>query len=161
VNYSAGAEGLKIAVSKGFTLTLVAGPSGFDALSRLGLAAGALVNTSKTSSSSSSSTTSSPSHSSSNTPKQVFGLGLTGSLDISTALDAGATRAQLMNALSAIKNAYSTTNAPPASTAPAMTGTVSAQTQAQLANYNLALSLFQGGTSVTTAAPSSTTLATG
>jgi hypothetical protein len=153
VSYSAGAEGLKIAANKGFNLTLIAGPSGFDALSRLGLAAGTLTNPSKTTSKTTTSTTST---SRSATAKPVFGLGLSGKMDISTALDAGAARAQLMNALQSIKNAYSTSNAPPSSsTMPSTnTGTVSATTASQLANYNLALSLLDGsaanGTSSTT-----------
>jgi hypothetical protein len=157
VSYSNGAEGLKIAVNKGFTLTLQAGPTGFDALSRLGLAAGALVNPSKTSSTSSSTSSSS----SSSSAKPVFGLDLTGTMDISTSLDAGAARAQLMNALQDIQKAYTTTNTPASSstTPSTSTGTVSAATTAQLANYNLALSLFSS--SSTSSSSLSTLLATG
>ena len=40
VNYTGGAEGLKIQVNPGNTINLVAGPADFDALARLGITAG-------------------------------------------------------------------------------------------------------------------------
>ncbi len=146
VNFTAGAEGLKIQANSGFTMTLIAGPDGFDALSRLGITAGILTGAAN---SKSSSATSKSSSSSSSTP-QVFGLGLTGTLDISTAIDAGGARATLMNVLNSIKNIYSKTNAPPGSTNASTsqnTGTVSPETTAQLANFNLALNLLGSNSS--------------
>jgi hypothetical protein len=80
----------------------------------------------------------------------VYGLGLKGNLDISSAIDAGGARATLMNVLNSIKNIYSKTNAPPGSSnasTPQSTGTVSPETTAQLANFNLALNLLGSGTS--------------
>jgi len=148
VNFTAGAEGLKIQANSGFTMTLIAGPDGFDALSRLGITPGILTGAANTSSKSSSSSSTSSSSSSSSS-SQVYGLGLTGSLDISTAIDAGGARATLMNVLNSIKNIYSKSNAPPASSNPSTsqnTGTVSPETTAQLANFNLALNLL-GSTS--------------
>jgi hypothetical protein len=151
VNFTAGAEGLKIQANSGFTTTLIAVPDGFDALSRLGLTPGILTGAANTNSKSKSTSSSS---SSSSTP-QVFGLGLTGNLDISTAIDAGGARATLMNVLNSIKNIYSKSNAPPGSSNPSTsqsTGTVSPETTAQLANFNLALNLLgsnNGGSSST------------
>lgn len=145
VNFTNGGESLKIQANSGFTATLIAGPTGFDALSRLGLTPGILTGAASTKSSSRSSSSSSSSSSSRNTTPQIYGLGLnTTNMDISTAIDAGAARATLMNVLTNIKNIYSKSNAPPGSTSPAatqQTGTVSAETTAQLANFNLALNL--------------------
>ena len=42
-NYTGRSEGLKITVNAGQTINLVSGPSDFDALSRLGIAAGVLM----------------------------------------------------------------------------------------------------------------------
>ncbi|MGH6871702.1 MAG: beta strand repeat-containing protein [Rhizomicrobium sp.] len=142
VTYANGGEALQIKLNSGFTASLVPGPGDFDALSRLGIPAGTLTN--------GASTTSSSAGSSSSTA-QVFGLGLTGNLDISTASGAGAAKATLLNVLSSIRNAYRTLNTPAsasgsaASSAPS--GPVPAYLQAQLANYNAALSLMGGSTS--------------
>jgi len=143
VNYGSGGESLKIAVNAGVTAKLVAGPEDFDALARLGIAAGTLSNTSSTSSSSSSSSSSATT---------AFGLGLTSNMDISTTTDAGAARAELQNILSAIENIYQTTNAPAttsSSTASSSSGTVPAYLQSQLASYSLASSLMSANSSTT------------
>ena len=79
--------------------------------------------------------------------KPTFGLGLTGGatgpLDISTKTGADMARSTLLQVLSSIQSTYQKTNAPPP--APATpgnnSGTASASTTAQLANYSLALSL--------------------
>lgn len=149
VSFGASTEGLKIQVSAGFTATLIAGPTGWDALARLGITAGTLTSAGASNSSSSSSTTTSSATSSTHQP-QLFGLGINASLDITTAIDAGGARAQLMNALQAVQSAYQKTNAPPASTTPQATGPVPAYLQAQIANFNLALSIMPSPLSLTT-----------
>ncbi len=142
VNYTGGGENLKIQVNAGRTIDLVAGPDDFDALSRLGLAAGVLTAPAKGSASTTSSTSS--------TQKGVtptYGLGLTGNvtgpLNISTKMGADMARSTLLQVLSNIQSTYQTTNKPPpAPSAPGNhSGGVNTATTAQLANYNLALSL--------------------
>ncbi|HWY65257.1 MAG TPA: hypothetical protein VNX61_08580, partial [Rhizomicrobium sp.] len=85
VNYTGAGENLKIQVNAGKTINLVAGPGDFDALSRLGLAAGVL-----TAPASGSASTSSTSTQSGVTPTYGLGLtgGVTGPLDISTQMGA-------------------------------------------------------------------------
>jgi hypothetical protein len=143
VNFSGAGENLKIQVNAGKTINLVAGPGDFDALSRLGITAGVLT-APATGSASTTSTTST------NTQAGVmpaFGLGLTGGatgpLDISTKMGADMARSTLLQVLSSIQSTYQTTNAPPpAAPTPGNTsGSANAATAAQLANYNLALSL--------------------
>ena len=141
-NYTGSAEGLKITANPGSTFTLVAGPSDFDALARLGIAAGTL--TAPAAKSASGTTTTKAS--STTTPS--FGLGLTGNLDISTKTGADLARSTLLGVLSKIQSAYQTSNAPPPSTSTTPAGnqaapssTISAYQQNQLGNYNLALSL--------------------
>jgi hypothetical protein len=138
VNYSGSGENLKINVNAGDTINLVAGPQNFDALSRLGIAAGVL-SAPATGSASTTSTQAGV------TP--TFGLGLTGGitgpLDISTKTGADMARSTLLGVLSSIQSTYQTTNAPPpgAATPGNTSGAANASTTAQLANYNLALSL--------------------
>lgn len=145
VNYAKGGKGLQIKLSPGVTGALVAGPADFDALARLGIAAGTLSNPSPNAK-----TQAAAAASGSN--KKVFGLGLNGTLDVSTAKSAGAARAQLLNVLSAIRNAYRTTNAPP-STASSVTqasGPAPAYLTSQLANYSTALNMLQTSASLGT-----------
>jgi len=134
--YANGGKALKISVNPGITATLIAGPDDFDALARLGIPAGTISNAPASSTSPSSATTATGAAS------QVFGLGFSGlALDISTKTDAGAARAQLLNVLTSIRNAYRTTNTPASSTAtPQMTGTVPAYLSSQIASYQTALS---------------------
>jgi hypothetical protein len=140
VNYTGGGETLKIAVNAGNTINLVAGPGNFDALSRLGIAAGVLTAPATGSASTASTTTQAG-------VLPTFGLGLTGGatgpLNISTKMGADMARSTLLQVLSAIQNTYQTTNKPPPSAAgPGITnGKASATTTAQLANYNLAMTL--------------------
>ena len=145
VTYAHGGETLKIAVNKGVTANLIAGPADFDALARLGLAAGTLAN--------GATATSTTSTSSTGTTSQVFGLGFSGTMDISTTKDAGAARAQLQNILTNIRNAYRTSNTPPAPAASTntQTGPAPAYLTAQVANYQLALSMFPGANSSSSA----------
>jgi hypothetical protein len=140
VNYSGSGENLTINVNAGNTINLVAGPQNFDALSRLGIAAGVL-----SAPATGSASTTSTSTQAGVTP--TFGLGLTGGvtgpLDISTKTGADLARSTLLQVLSSIQSTYQTTNAPPPGPAtPGNTsGAANASTTAQLANYNLALSL--------------------
>ena len=137
ISYGANGEGLKIEINSGVTAKLVAGSGNFDALARLGIAAGTLSSTSTTSSSSSSSTSST----------QAFGLGLASNMDISTSTSAGAVRAQLLTVLSTIQKMYQTTNTSTTNTTTTTQsgGTASAYTQSQLANYSLALNILSYG----------------
>ena len=146
VTFANGGEALQIKMNKGVTATLVPGPADSDALARLGIAAGTLTSAASTTTTSTTSSSSAP---------QVFGLGLTGDLDISDSASAGAARATLLNVLSAIRNAYRTTNTPPSTastTATGSSGTVPALLQSQIANYSLALSLLTGSSSSSTTA---------
>ncbi len=156
VTYGSGGEALKIAVNKGISATLIAGPADFDALGRLGLAAGTIAN-GVTTSSATSSTSSSPG----STSKQTFGLGFSGTaMDIATKTDAGAAAAQLSNVLSSISNAYRTTNTPAGSTTnnPGnYSGTASPYLTAQTASYQTALAAltaYQSSTSSTSSGSS-------
>lgn len=143
VSYGGSSENLKIAVNTGQTIALVAGPSGFDALSRLGITAGTLSAATTTS------TTTTPAtnyDASSTIATPSYGLGLSATaqapLDISTKTGADLTRSTLLQVLSNIQNIYQKTNAAPATASKGNTaGTASAATTGQLANYNVALGL--------------------
>ena len=138
-NYTGSAEGLKLTVNPGHTIELIAGPADLDALGRLGISPGVLTAPATASKSTSSSIAS-------NAPngkvQKTYGLGLSGTLDISTKTGADLARSQLLGVLSNIQSAYQKSNAPPPSTTTVgnTSGTASASTMAQLANYNLALS---------------------
>jgi hypothetical protein len=147
VNYTGTNEDMTITANPGNTIKLVAGPADFDALARLGISAGVISAPAK-GSTSSTTTPTSTSTSSSTAVKTTYGLGLAatalGPMNISTKTGADLARSTLMTVLSNIQNIYQTSNTPPAtpSTNPGNTsGTASAATTAQLAGYNLALSL--------------------
>lgn len=147
VNYGSGTEGLKIAVNPGVTATLIAGPDGFDALGRLGIAPGVITNTGKSTSSSSTPPTAVAADGT-----KAFGLGLTSNLTLSDSASAGAVRAQLLNVLSSIRSIYQTTNTPASSTTSTSSNTSSSGTApsyltANLASYNLALNMLTGSSS--------------
>ena len=143
VSYTGSGENMTIKINPGNTVNLVAGPTGFDALARLGITAGVL--TAPATGSAASVTSTSSNSSSKITPTYGLGLtgGATGPLDISTKMGADLARSTLLTVLSNIQNTYQTTNAPPpAAQQPGnLTGTANAATTAQLANYNLALGL--------------------
>jgi len=151
VNYTGSAEGLKITVNAGQTIDLISGPGDFDALSRLGFTAGTL----SAPATGSASTTASASNttSSGTTATPTYGLGLTGgiagaSMDISTKTGADLARSQLLSVLSNIQNTYQKSNTPPAAATVGNTaGTASSATTAQLASYNMALSLLGSASS--------------
>ncbi|MBU6445186.1 MAG: hypothetical protein KGR48_14865 [Alphaproteobacteria bacterium] len=150
VTYNNG-EALKIAVNKGISATLIAGPTDFNALGRLGLAAGTIANgVTTTNTSSSSALTGS---SSSSATKQTFGLGFSAiAMDLSTSSDAGAAAAQLLTVLSSISNAYRTSNAPPSSgtSSPGnYSGTAPAYLTNQTASYQNALNMLMASQSST------------
>ncbi len=129
--YAHGGKALMISVNPGITATLIAGPQDSDALARLGISPGAISNAPKDGSSTASSGSS-----------NVFGLGFSGKpLDIATRIDAGAARAQLLNVLSSIRNAYRTTNTPATAATAAQTGGAApAYYSSQIASYQTALS---------------------
>jgi hypothetical protein len=136
VNYAKGGKGLQIKLNPGVTGALIAGPADFDALARLGIAAGTLSNPSPNAKAQAT-------DAGTGSNKKVFGLGLNGTLDLSPAKSAGAARAQLLNVLSAIRNAYRTTNAPPSTTSSVTQarGPAPAYLTSQLANYSTALNM--------------------
>jgi hypothetical protein len=141
LGFSNNAESLQIAVNPGQSIDLISGPADSDALSRLGIAAGVLSAPAKNSSSSSTATTTSSSSSSSKTTPS-YGLGLTGTMNISTKTSADLTRSTLLSVMSNIQSIYQKSNATPATAAVGNnSGTASAATTTQIASYNLALSL--------------------
>jgi hypothetical protein len=158
---STGGQALEITASAGATISLNSGPSASDALGRLGITPGVITAPAKKDSASSSTgSTSSSSSSSSNAStaaKKVYGLELDTAIDLSSKGDAGVAKISLQNVLDTIENIYQETNAP-ASTASTTTqqstGTAPAYLTAQVANYNLALTLLGGtpSTSTTTTA---------
>jgi hypothetical protein len=137
VNYSGSGENLKITVNAGNTINLQAGPGDFDALSRLGIAPGVLTAPSKTGAT----VTTTSTNAAKITP--TYGLGFSGTLDISTKSGADLARSQLLGVLSSLQSTYQTTNKPPAATTTVgnTTGTASAYQTAQLGSYSLALAL--------------------
>jgi hypothetical protein len=138
VNYTGSGENLKLTVNAGRTISLLAGPGDFDALSRLGIASGVLTAPSKTGATA---TTTSTNSSAKITP--TYGLGFSGTLDISTKSGADLARSQLLGVLSSLQSTYQTTNKPAATatTVGNTTGTASPYQTAQLSNYSLALAL--------------------
>jgi hypothetical protein len=134
VNYTGSAENLKIQINAGYTVNLQAGPGDFDALSRLGIASGVLTAPSKDGKTTTTAANVTP----------TYGLGFSGTLDISTKTGADLARSQLLGVLSALQSTYQTTNNPPSTTTTAVGNTSGKATNyqtSQLANYSLALSL--------------------
>lgn len=138
-NYTGGASGIKLTVNPGNTIELIAGPKDSDALARLGISAGVLTAPATASKAGAATTT----NAKNSDVEPTYGLGFSGTLDISTRTGANLARSQLLGVLSNLQSTYQKSNAPPpaAATPGNNTGTASAATTAQLANYNLALSL--------------------
>ena len=136
-NYTGGGSNLKLTVNPGHTITLLAGPKDFDALARLGIEPGVLTAPSKDGKTVTTDSDVTP----------TYGLGFSGTLDISTRTGANMARTQLLAVLSSIQSTYQTTNAPPVdnTTIGNTTGKASAYDTAQLGKYNLALGLMGGG----------------
>ena len=138
-NYTGGAEGIKLTVNPGNTIELIAGPKDSDALARLGISPGVL--TAPATAGKTAATTAASNKNGKVEP--TYGLGFSGTLDLSTRSGANLARSQLLGVLSNLQSTYQKSNAPPpATTTPGnTTGAASSATTAQLANYNLALSL--------------------
>ncbi|MBI3676312.1 MAG: hypothetical protein HY243_06810 [Proteobacteria bacterium] len=135
VTYGHGGKTLKLEVNEGVTATLIPGADGFDALARLGIAAGTLIKPAAAKDAKSSADTSAT-----DSGTHVFGLGLSSKLDISSAGGASSARAQLIGVLTAVRDAYRTANTAPATEAKGNTsGTAPSYLSSQLANYSLAL----------------------
>ena len=107
-NYTGSAEGLKITVNAGNTIDLIAGPDDFDALARLGISAGVL-----SAPAASGKTTTSHAAASNSKVSPTYGLGFSGTLDLSTKTGADLARSQLLTVLSNIQSTYQKSNAPP------------------------------------------------
>jgi hypothetical protein len=133
VNYTGSAENLKIQINAGYTVNLQAGPGDFDALSRLGIASGVLTAPSKDGKTTTTAANVTP----------TYGLGFSGTLDISTKTGADLARSQLLGVLSALQSTYQTTNKPASTTTTVgnTSGKATNYQTSQLANYSLALSL--------------------
>ena len=133
VNYTGSAENLKIQINAGYTVNLQAGPGDFDALSRLGIASGVLTAPSKDGKTTTTAANVTP----------TYGLGFSGTLDISTKTGADLARSQLLGVLSALQSTYQTTNTPASTTTTVgnTSGKATNYQTSQLANYSLALSL--------------------
>lgn len=136
-NYTGGGSNLKLTVNPGHTITLLAGPKDSDALARLGIEPGVLTAITKDGKTAPADSDITP----------TYGLGFSGTLDISTRTGANMARTQLLAVLSSLQSTYQTTNAPPSSNTAIgnTTGKASAYQTSQMANYNLALGLLGGG----------------
>jgi hypothetical protein len=151
VTYANGGEAIKIKVNPGVTANLIAGPTGFDALSRLGIQPGTLTAPAKKGS------PPAPASSSSSTAaKTVYGLDLnTTGMNLQTTASAGAAKAELANVANIIENIYQQSNTPATSTStssvpPSSTQnstTVPAYLTSQISNYSLALASLESSSS--------------
>jgi len=166
VNYTGSAENMTITANPGDTINLIAGPADFDALGRLGIPTGVISAPAKNSTSSTTTNSSVTSGSSTSTVKPTYGLALTGTalgpLDISTRSGADLAKSQLLLVTTNIQSTYQKTNTPASTgstTTGNTTGAVSAVTTAQLASYNMALSLL--GTSSSSALNNIATIVSG
>jgi Beta-propeller repeat len=151
VNYTDTGEGLTISANAGQTIDMIAGPSGTDALSRLGIATG-VISKAAASSSKSSTTTATPSSATSGTPS--YGLGLTTTMDISTTQGANMAKTTLLTVLGQITNIYQQTNTSPSSSSGTSasggpSSSSSGATTAQIQNYNVAAAMLSSWTPVT------------
>ena len=148
---STGGQALEITASAGATISLNSGPAASDALGRLGITPGVITAPAKkdsaSSSTSSGASSTSSSDNSSTAAKKVYGLELDTDIDLSSRGDAGVAKISLQNVLDTIENIYQETNAPPSTASTTIqqsTGTAPAYLTAQVANYNLALTLLGG-----------------
>jgi hypothetical protein len=151
ITYTAtGGQALEITASPGSTIALTSGPAASDALGRLGIKPGVITAPAK------GSTAASPSSTSSSTAaKPVYGLSLNTLLDLSSKGDAGVAKISMQTVLTAIQNIYQETNSPPStssSTTQQSGGTAPAYLTAQVANYNLGLTILNANSSNSTLA---------
>jgi hypothetical protein len=141
VTYSTKGSALQISANAGVQIQLESGPDGSDALAGLGIEPTVLAKDAA----SSARTTSS----SSSLQKLVAGLGLTGTMNLSTVTGAKAARGAMVAVLSSLRTAYRNLNTPATATPAAGTtsgGPASAYQLNQIANYQLALNMLGGGT---------------
>lgn len=142
LGFAHNAETLQITTNPGQTIDLISGSKDSDALSRLGIAAGVLSTPAKASKNGSSATPAPTASSTSAKTTPTYGLGLTSTMDISTKMGADLARSTLLSVMSSIQNIYQKSNAPPPTPTVGNTaGSASGETTAQLATYNMALSL--------------------
>ena len=166
VNYTGNAENMTITANAGDTIKLIAGPKDFDALARLGIPTGVISAPSKNGSTTTTNS-SVTSGSSTSTVKPTYGLALTatalGPLNLSTRTGADLAKSQLLLVMANIQSTYQKSNTPAPSTTGTTTGnttgTASTTTTAQLASYNMALSLL--GTSSSDAVNNIATIVAG
>jgi hypothetical protein len=116
------------------TVELLPGPAGQDALEPLGLSAGVVQTAAALSSGSKSSSVD-------GIAANTYGLNIAGSFDLTTTAGIQAAQKTIQTAMAKVQTAYyGLVNAnQPKSTKPAITGTVPAYIQAQLANYQAGL----------------------
>ena len=135
---------LKIAATNNASVQLIAGPSGSDLLSAIGLSPTTLYGTAPGTQLStdltpltSVSTIISNATDPSTKDQSIFELGFVDNLNLNTASDASQVRDIINNALLSLRKAYSfiTTGSTSSSTASSNTGTVSAETAKQVAAY--------------------------
>ncbi len=165
VSYSStGGQALEITASAGQTINVISGPADSDALGRLGITPGVITAAAKKTSSSSTTTgtsfgvnkSSSSSSSSSSNANPVFGLGLNTSIDLLSSGDANVAKVSLQNVMTAITNAYQTTNTPASSSSSTTSAPASKQTAPptilaqQQAGYSLALATLAAMNSLST-----------
>jgi hypothetical protein len=126
------------------TIELLPGPTGQDALGSLGLSAGVIQTASALSSGNKKSTVS-------GIATNTYGLNIAGEFDFTTTAGIQAAQKTIQSAMAKVQTAYyGLVNAnQPASTKPAITGTVPAYIQAQLANYQAGLARLTGSSSST------------
>jgi hypothetical protein len=135
VNYLGGSANLKLKVNPGTTLELVSGPKDLDALSRLGIPAGTLT----------APKTDAKGKPIENSDVTAFGLGFSGTMDISSRTGANFARSQLLTVLSSLQSTYQKTNAPATQAAIGNTsGKASAYDTALVGKYTSALALMGG-----------------
>lgn len=135
ISYGTGGKSLKIESSSGYTLKLIPGSDGADALAGLGIAKGTLSDGSAVVSSGS------------NT-KTLYGIGLSSDLNFSTKTEAAAVKAQVKNAMSAVQKIYqainskgSKTSSSTSKTSPSTNGAYTNYLAAKTTDASIALSI--------------------
>jgi hypothetical protein len=127
-----GGQALKIAVSEGVKVKLVAGAKDFDALAGLGLKPQLLTNDGK-----------SGTAASTNSGPQTIGLGIDGGINLLDKQAAAHAHVVILGAMAQIKLAYNTLNAPPSTKSLAQNAAnAPAYLQTQLGSYQTALAWF-------------------
>lgn len=138
--YASGGSALKIEVSAGVQIELIAGDTDSDALAGLGISPGLLIKDAEESSSDTSTS------SSKTDEENTIGLGLDQELSLETQEDAEHTYNALQAILSLIKQAYQTLNTQDSSdsTSSTSSGQAPAYLQSQINSYQTALTLLGG-----------------